>query len=197
MIRCSAASTCIPAAPPPPAAAACERREPPVLAGSCPGTEETIVTTGNHPFYVLSRLKPGFFAADELVPGDVLSLANGGTAVLVTIGSDTPLGWPALAMHAQLRAYAPAVGNHVALQAVTINAARYAFADRDLGSLEVGKIADLIMVRGNPLEDVRHAAAVEMVMKNGVLLADDTVSELLPEPRTRDWLRGWQEGAPQ
>ena len=34
MIRCSAASTCIPAAPPPPAAAACERREPPVLAGT-------------------------------------------------------------------------------------------------------------------------------------------------------------------
>ena len=56
--------------------------EPPVLAGSCPGTEETIVTTGNHPFYVLSRPQPGFFAADELVPGDLLSLADGGTAVL-------------------------------------------------------------------------------------------------------------------
>lgn len=97
-------------------------------------------------------------------PADIA--AGGG---LVTIGSDTPLGWPALAMHAQLRAYAPTVGNHAALQAVTINAARYAFADRDLGSLEAGKIADLIMVHGNPLDDVRHAAAVEMVMKNGVL----------------------------
>jgi hypothetical protein len=54
--------------------------EPPVPSGSCPGTEETIVTTGNHPSYVLSRPQPGFFAADELVPGDVFSLADGGTA---------------------------------------------------------------------------------------------------------------------
>jgi hypothetical protein len=58
--------------------------EPPVPSGSCPGTEETVVTTGNHPFYVLSRQQPGFFAADELVPGDMLSLADGGTAVLVS-----------------------------------------------------------------------------------------------------------------
>jgi len=97
---------------------------------------------------------------------------------LVTIGSDTPLGWPALAMHAQLRAYAPTVGNHAALQSVTINAARYAFADKDLGTVEVGKIADLIMVRGNPLEDVRHAAAVEMVMKNGISMS---VADMLAE----------------
>ena len=107
-------------------------------------------------------------------PADI---ARGGG--LVTIGSDTPLGWPALAMHAQLRAYAPAVGNHAALQSVTINAARYAFADKDLGTVEVGKIADLIMVRGNPLEDVRHAAAVEMVMKNGInMRVADMLAEL-------------------
>jgi Tol biopolymer transport system component len=106
-------------------------------------------------------------------PADI---AQGGG--LVTIGSDTPLGWPALAMHAQMRAYALAVGNHAALQSVTINAARYAFADKDLGTVEVGKIADLIMVRGNPLEDVRHAAAVEMVMKNGISMR---VADMLAE----------------
>lgn len=101
------------------------------------------------------------------------AIAAGGG--LVTIGSDTPLSWPALALHAQLRAYAAVVGNHAALQAVTLNAARYAKVDRDLGSIEVGKIADMLLVRGNPLEDVRHAADIELIIKNGVGITVDDI----------------------
>ena len=103
-----------------------------------------------------------------------VAIAAGGG--LVTIGSDTPLSWPALALHAQLRAYAAVVGNHAALQAVTLNAARYAKLDRDLGSIEVGKIADMLLVRGNPLEDVEHAADIELIIKNGVSI---TVEDIL------------------
>jgi imidazolonepropionase-like amidohydrolase len=106
------------------------------------------------------------------------AIAAGGG--LVTIGSDTPLSWPALALHAQLRAYAAVVGNHAALQAVTLNAARYAKVERDLGSIEVGKIADMLVVRGNPLEDVRHAADIELIIKNGVGI---TVDEILARYR--------------
>jgi len=99
-------------------------------------------------------------------------LEDGG---LVTIGSDTPLSWPALGLHAQLRAFAYGVSNHEALQAVTINAARYALADADLGTLEAGKIADLILIRGDPLDDVANAANVEMVFKNGRLHTVDEI----------------------
>jgi hypothetical protein len=88
---------------------------------------------------------------------------------VVTIGTDTPLGWPALGLHARLRALAHGVTNHQALQAVTINAAKYAHADHELGSVEPGKFADLILDRGNPLEDVANAANVEQIMKNGVI----------------------------
>jgi Tol biopolymer transport system component/imidazolonepropionase-like amidohydrolase len=95
---------------------------------------------------------------------------------LVTIGSDTPLAWPALGLHAQLRAFAHAVSPHEALQAVTVNAARYAYADRDLGTVEPGKIADLILVRGDPLEDVANAGNVELVLQAGIPV---TVEELL------------------
>jgi Tol biopolymer transport system component/imidazolonepropionase-like amidohydrolase len=95
---------------------------------------------------------------------------------LVTIGSDTPLAWPALGVHARLRAFGYAVDNHEALQAVTINAARYAHADHELGTVEAGKIADLILVRGDPLEDVKNAANVELVLKTGVPY---TVDEIL------------------
>lgn len=107
---------------------------------------------------------------------------------LVTIGSDTPLSWPALGLHAQLRALSYEVTSHEALQAVTINAARYAQADRDLGTVEPGKIADLVLVRGDPLEDVANAARVEIVLKNGVpwtveeILAPYRVGERDPPP---------------
>jgi hypothetical protein len=62
---------------------------------------------------------------------------NGGG--LVTIGTDSPLDWPALGLHARLRSFATTVSNHQALQAVTINAARYARADHELGTVEVGR----------------------------------------------------------
>lgn len=87
---------------------------------------------------------------------------------LVTLGSDSPLASPALGLHAQLRAFATVVTPHEALQSVTINAARYARLDHELGTLEPGKLADLILVRGNPLDDVQHASRVELVLKAGV-----------------------------
>jgi imidazolonepropionase-like amidohydrolase len=109
--------------------------------------------------------------ADVAVPAAILQ--GGG---LVTLGTDTPLGWPALGIHARLRSFATGVSNHQALQAVTINAARYARADHELGTVEPGKVADLVFVRGNPLANVSDAANVELVMKNGVSY---TIEEIL------------------
>ena len=51
---------------------------------------------------------------------------------------------------------------------MTINAARMAFVDKDLGTVESGKLADLTIVRGDPIADLRNAAKVEYVVKNGV-----------------------------
>lgn len=87
---------------------------------------------------------------------------------LVALGTDSPLVAPGIALHANLRAGARVYSNVRALRNVTINAARMAFADEDLGTVEVGKIADLTIVRGDPLADVRNAAQVEYVVKNGL-----------------------------
>lgn len=103
---------------------------------------------------------------------------------LVTLGSDSPLSWPALGLHAQLRAFATVLTPHEALQSATINAARFARLDHELGTLEPGKIADLILVRGNPLEDVSNAARVEFVMKAGVGWTQEELRQ------------GWRPGAP-
>ena len=74
---------------------------------------------------------------------------------------------PGIALHLNLRAAGMVMSNHQALQTVTINSARYAKVEKDLGSIEAGKLADLVAVRGNPLEDLTAAANVELVLKNG------------------------------
>lgn len=100
---------------------------------------------------------------------------------LVALGTDSPLVAPGIALHTNLRAGAMAYSNHQALQNVTINAARMSFVDKDLGSIEVGKLADFAMVKGNPLENLAAAADVRMVMKNGVPI---TLDEILAPFRT-------------
>jgi len=87
---------------------------------------------------------------------------------LLALGTDSPLVAPGIALHTGLRAGGMAYSNHQALQNVTINAARMAFVDNDLGTVEVGKLADLAIVRGDPLADLKNAANVEYVLKNGV-----------------------------
>jgi len=86
---------------------------------------------------------------------------------LVANGTDSPLVVPGIQLHLNLRAAGLVLGNYTALQTVTINAAKMALVERDLGSVEPGKLADLIAVRGNPLADLRAAAAVQYVVKNG------------------------------
>jgi hypothetical protein len=110
---------------------------------------------------------------------------------LVANGTDTPLVVPGISLHLNLRAAAMVLGNYTALQTVTINAARMAFVEHDLGSLEVGKLADLIAVSGNPLADITAAANVQLVMKNGRAF---TQAQILAPFRTPAALAARQTG---
>lgn len=67
---------------------------------------------------------------------------------------------------------------HEALQAATINGARYLGLDRDLGSLEPGKRADLVVFAHDPLENIRNTEHVDYVMVNGRLFDAATMAEI-------------------
>jgi hypothetical protein len=94
---------------------------------------------------------------------------------LFAIGTDVPLNPPGVQNHASLLALGLSMSNHQALQALTINAAKMSFKDKELGSVEVGKLADLTIVDGNPLDDLKYAAAVHYVVKNGVVYTLDQI----------------------
>ncbi|WP_375324841.1 amidohydrolase family protein [Flagellimonas sp. GZD32] len=68
--------------------------------------------------------------------------------------------------------------NIQALQAATINGAKYIGAGNDIGSLKVGKLADLIVLDKNPLEDIRNTETVKYTMVNGRLFDTETMNEI-------------------
>jgi len=104
---------------------------------------------------------------------DARALAAG---ALFAQGTDVPLNPPGVTNHSNMMALGRSFpSNHDVLQAFTINAAKMSFKDKDLGSVEVGKLADLTIVDGNPLQDLKFAAATHWVVKNGVVYSLDQI----------------------
>lgn len=96
-------------------------------------------------------------------------------ASLVVLGTDTPNLPPAEAFHREVRLLKEAnLTPTQIIQATTRNAAVHLGLENELGTLETGKLADLIVVDGNPLEDVSELKNIKVVVKDGVVVVEDT-----------------------
>ena len=92
---------------------------------------------------------------------------------LITLGTDHP-SWgeyfSPFAVHRELHVLTLAgIPPAAVLKIATINGARALRVDHRLGTIEAGKLADLVIMRGNPLADIRNSRNVRHVIKHGVI----------------------------
>jgi len=124
--------------------------------------------------------------------------AGGGR--LITSGTDHP-SWgeylSGFGTHRELQAFVVAgLPPAAALRAATINAAHAMRVSDQLGTIEPSKLADLIIVRGNPLADITNTRHVSRVMVRGVLydaaaLLESAKGKLGPASAADDaWWKG-------
>jgi imidazolonepropionase-like amidohydrolase/Tol biopolymer transport system component len=71
------------------------------------------------------------------------------------------------------------------IRSATLNGARYLGLDKDIGSLEPGKLADLIVLDANPLENIRNSESVRYTVVNGRVFDAATMNEIGNRPRER------------
>ena len=117
----------------------------------------------------------------ELKLDRIQAFYEAGAGHLITLGTDHPSWGEYLApfgVHRELQAFVRAgIPEGAALRIATINGARAVGMGDRLGTLEVGKWADLFVVRGNPLDDIRNTRNVEWVMVRGDLHRAEALRE--------------------
>ncbi|WP_082679856.1 amidohydrolase family protein [Paucibacter sp. KCTC 42545] len=72
-----------------------------------------------------------------------------------------------------------------AIRTATANPAHYLGLDKDLGSLEVGKLADMVIISGDVLADIRNSDKISHVMQNGRMFEVPTMNEVVSRSKAR------------
>ena len=88
-------------------------------------------------------------------------------------GTDTPIGFaaPGYSLHSELELLVRAgLSPLEALEAATINPAEFFGLDAEMGTIETGRVADLVLLTANPLDDITNTRAIEAVVTKGQLL---------------------------
>jgi len=103
-------------------------------------------------------------------------------------GTDTPPGvyvFPGFSLHEELQRFVAAGFTPLeALQTATLNPARFLGLDDRLGTIEKGKLADLVLLDANPLEDIANTQKIVGVMADGHYFSRADLDKLLAAVET-------------
>ncbi|MBM4186165.1 MAG: amidohydrolase family protein [Gemmatimonadetes bacterium] len=105
-------------------------------------------------------------------------IAAGGYGAIGAHGQHNGLG-----SHWETWMAAAATGPMGALEVASLHGARFIGKEKDLGSIEVGKLADFMVLNSNPLVNIRNTADIQYVVKGGVVYDDETLDEVWPRQR--------------
>lgn len=176
--------------------------------GGPPGQNHFLTMSSPHDDAKLNRFIPHFVIAEKterpkwywtseylfprIAQGAAKIMRAGG---LIGVGSHGEV--QGLAYHWELQALASGgLSPHEVLRAATIESSEVIGRSSELGSLEPGKFADLLVLDKDPLEDVKNALSIGEVMKNGRLYNANTLDEVWPRQRPLRPLWFWEEAPP-
>ena len=139
-----------------------------------------------------TKRRPGWFRKDEFafpkLSAQMAKLVRAGG--LVGVGSHGQL--QGLGYHWEM--WMLASGGMTPLEVLrcaTVNGSKIIGRPADLGSIEPGKLADLVIMDKNPLDDIHNTNTIHWVMKNGELFEGDTLNEVWPEQKKLEPLWFW------
>ena len=148
-----------------------------------------------HDWLSTTTLRRNWFHPKEYVTQEVANSAR----KIIEAGGQVGVG-----AHGQLQGlgyhwelWALASGNMTTTQALfaaTLMGAQMIGVDQDLGSIAPGKLADMVILNKDPLQNIKHSVEIHQVMKGGVLYDGATLDQVLPQqqPLPDQWW--WQQG---
>lgn len=90
-----------------------------------------------------------------------------------------PLCHPGVGLHNELQAFVDAgLTPAEALRTATLNPALFFEIENEYGTVEVGKIADLVILEGNPLENIQKVGQISSVIKDGRVITKNEIAEI-------------------
>jgi hypothetical protein len=114
--------------------------------------------------------------------GVVSGMYRAGVPIIAGTDVMNPYCFPGFSLHDELAWLVKAgMTPSDALKASTINAARFFGKEKDFGSVEHGKVADLVLLDRDPLEDIHNTTAINAVILRGKLLKREDLDKLMPK----------------
>ena len=134
-----------------------------------------------HWTYTEFNLARGVFSMDERVVG---AMFRAGVPMMAGTDAMNPYCFPGFSLHDELALLVESgVTPLGALQMATVNPAKFMGKNSELGTVEVGKIADLVLLGADPLTDIRNTTRIQAVWLKGKYYDRDALTRMLEKAK--------------